>query len=352
MKALVYYGNKDIRLEKNWPDPKLKDDNDAVIKINYTGICATDIEEWQFGPLWMQSGEKNPYSGKMIPLVAGHEITGEVLELGKGVKDLNIGDRVVVNNVIHCNRCFWCLNGQGGGCSGMCVAGFMDDGGLAEFMRWPASHLIRISDNVPTENAALMEPTMVACHAVRKSGVKPGDNVAVLGCGTVGLLTVQVLKAAGAKVTALDIRKESLDLAKLLGANFVFNTSDSDIINSMFDITDGIGHDIVFETAGGAETPRLAINYTRKGGRTILVGIYSAEPKMDFNEIVNSEREVIGSVAASPGDMEAAVHLLNEGKIDATPLISEVVSLDNVIQEGYERMNKGMKDVFRVLVKP
>ena len=201
MKALVQYGNKDSRREKNWPDPKLKNADDAILKINFTGICATDIEEWQYGPLWMQSGEKNTYSGRMIPLIPGHEITGQIIELGKNVKGLTLGDRVVVNNVIHCNKCFWCLNGQGGGCSGMCVAGFMDDGGLAEFMRWPASHLIKITDNVPSENAPFMEPTMVACHAVRKSGVKPGDKVAVLGCGTVGLLTLQVLKASGAVQT-------------------------------------------------------------------------------------------------------------------------------------------------------
>ena len=349
MKALVYYGNKDIRLEQNWPDPKLKNDDDAILKINFTGICATDIEEWQYGPLWMQSGEKNTYSGRMIPLIPGHEITGQIIELGKNVKGLTLGDRVVVNNVIHCNKCFWCLNGQGGGCSGMCVAGFMDDGGLAEFMRWPASHLIKISDNVPSENAPFMEPTMVACHAVRKSGIKPGDKVSVLGCGTVGLLTLQVLKASGAEVTAIDVRDESLELAKSMGANFTFNSSKSNIVESLLSVTDGVGHDIVFETAGAAETPRMAINYTRKGGKTILVGIYSSEPKMDFNEIVNFEREVIGSVAASPGDMETAVYLLNEGKIDPSSLISAVVPLDKVIHDGYARMNKSSKDVLRVL---
>ncbi len=352
MKALVYYGNKDIRLEKNWPDPVLKNSTDAIIKINYTGICATDIEEWQYGPLWMQSGQPNPFSGKMIPLVAGHEITGEVVEVGKDVKNLKVGNRVVVNNVLHCNKCFWCLNGQGGACQGMSVAGFMDDGGLAEYMRWPADHLIRITDNVPSKNAALMEPTMVACHAVRKSGVMPGDNVAVVGCGTVGLLTLQVLKATGAIVTAIDIRDESLKLAKTMGANFALNSSDADLSSKMIEIANGIGHDIVFETAGASITPRLAINLTRKGGKTVLVGIYSTEPKMNFNEIVNFERTVIGSVAASPGDMQAAVHLLNEGKIIADPLISGVITLDNVIRDGYEEMNKGVKDVFRILVKP
>ena len=99
----------------------------------------------------------------------------------------------------------------------MKVAGFHENGGLSEFMRWPADHLIRVSDSIPDEHGALIEPTSVACHAIRKSGVRPGDNVAVVGCGTVGLLTIQVLKAAGANVSAVDIRTESLQLAKDFG---------------------------------------------------------------------------------------------------------------------------------------
>ncbi|MEC9451772.1 MAG: alcohol dehydrogenase catalytic domain-containing protein, partial [Chloroflexota bacterium] len=169
MRALVYYGNKDVRLESNWKDPKLLDDKDAIIKVSYTSICATDIEEWQFGPNYIQPED--------TPVVHGHEITGEVIEIGKNSTSLKVGDKVAVNNVIHCNNCFWCLKGQGGACVSMKVAGFHEDGGLAEYMRWPSDHLIKVSDSIPDEHGALIEPTSVACHAIRKSGVRPGDNV-------------------------------------------------------------------------------------------------------------------------------------------------------------------------------
>ena len=344
MKALIYYGNKDIKLENHWNDPNLNDEFNAIIKVNFTSICATDIEEWQFGPNYINPNDP--------PLVHGHEITGEIIELGKNINHLKIGDTVAVNNVIHCKKCFWCLNGQGGACESMKVAGFALDGGLSEYMRWPSSHLIKISDDIPKKYGALIEPSTVATHAIRKSGVKPGDNVAVVGCGTVGLLTVQVLKASGAIVTAVDIRSESLELAKTFGADYVYDSSKNDFADYLLSITRGIGHDIVFETAGAQMAPKISIDITRRGGKTILVGIYSKELTMNFNDIVFFEKEVIGTIGSSPGDMEAAVMLLNQGKIDPSSLVSDTIKLDNVVKDGYEKMNSNSRNIFRILVSP
>ena len=234
-------------------------------------------------------------------------------------------------------------------------AGFQRNGchgGLAEFMKWPSSHLIKISDDIPKKYGALIEPSTVATHAIRKSGVKPGDNVAVVGCGTVGLLTVQVLKASGAIVTAVDIRSESLKLAKIFGADYVYDSSKNDFVEYLLSITGGIGHDIVFETAGAQMAPKISIDITRRGGKTILVGIYSKELTMNFNDIVFFEKEVIGTIGSSPGDMEAAVMLLNQGKIDPSSLVSDTIKLDNVIKDGYEKMNSNSKNIFRILVSP
>ncbi len=344
MKALVYYGNKNIKLENNWQDPKLGNGYDVILKINYTSICGTDIEEWQYGPNYI-----NPEDP---PIVHGHEITGEVIEIEKNVKNINIGDTVAVNNVIHCNKCFWCLNGQGGACVNMKVAGFALDGGLSEYMKWPSTHLIKISDDIPKKYGALIEPSTVAVHAVRKSGVKPGDNVAVVGCGTVGLLTVQVLKSCGAIVTAIDIKKDSLDLARSFGADFVYDSSKKNYVEYLLSITSGIGHDIVFETAGSKIAPKISLDITRRGGKTVLVGIYSEKLSLNFNDIVFFEKEVIGTIGSSPGDMEVAVMLLNQRKIDPSSLVSETIKLDNVIKGGYEKMNSSSKNIFRILVSP
>ena len=350
MKALRIHGNKDIRLEDR-PEP-VPGAGEAKLGITYTSICATDIEEWQYGPLWTQHGGPNPISGQEMPLILGHEISGHVTELGEQASGLEVGDRVVVNNVRTCGSCQWCVRGSQATCNSMCVAGLSADGGLAEYFKWPSSHLIKLPDNVSDQEAPLVEPATVAVHAVRRSGVKVGDNVAVIGCGTVGLLTVQTFRAAGARVIAVDVREQSIALAKILGADETINAADSMAKEQLLDLTDGIGADIVAETAGAEQTPQLAIDYTRKAGTTVLVGIYSATPVFNFNDIVGAEKTVIGSVAASPGDMAATVRLISEGKISVKELISVIVPLERAIEDGFERMIRPEKDVFRILISP
>ena len=350
MRALVYHGNKDIRLE-DVPEPQPAP-GEVKIRPTFTGICATDIEEWQHGPLWVQHGGPNPISGRQAPLVLGHEITGEIEALGEGVGGIDVGQRVAINNVLTCGACYWCVRGQQAVCPSMSVAGLSADGGLAEHMTWPADNVVPLPDSVDDAEGALVEPSTVAVHAVRRSGVKSGDNVAVIGAGTVGLLTAQAFSAAGASVTAVDVRESSLGMASRLGADHTVNASSATADAEMLELTGGIGHDIVVETAGVAQTPRQAINWTRRAGTTVLVGIYAAEPAMDFNEIVGVERNVIGSVAASPGDMEEAVRLIASGGLRVSDLISAKVPLNRAIEDGFERMLAPEKDVFRILISP
>ncbi len=350
MKALRLHGNKDIRLEDiPIPEPGV---GEARIKVTYSSICATDIEEWQYGPLFAQSDGPHPLSGEQLPIVLGHEIAGHVESLGDGVDTLKVGDRVVVNDILTCDSCFWCLRGEQPTCPSLCCAGLMANGGLAEYMKWPARLLVKLPDNISDIEAPLLEPTSVAVHAARRSGVKVGDNVAVIGCGTVGLLTVQTFVATGARVIAVDVRESSIAMAKALGADETINASDVAAHDQLLDLTEGIGPDIVVETAGAADTPRMAINWTRSSGTTVLVGIYAATPTMDFNEIVGTEKTVIGSVATSPGDMETAVRLVSEGRIRVKDLISVVVPLDRIIEDGFEKMLDPDKDVYRILASP
>jgi (R,R)-butanediol dehydrogenase/meso-butanediol dehydrogenase/diacetyl reductase len=351
MQAIVYHDNKDIRLE-DVPEP-VPGPGEVKLRITGTSICATDIEEWQFGPLWIQHGSPNPLTGKQTPLVIGHETSGRVAELGDGVDNVSVGDRVAVNTVLICGTCFWCMRGQQAVCPNMAVAGFMADGGLAEFMVWPADHLVPLPDSISDVEAPLLEPATVAVHGVRRSGVKPGDKVAIIGCGTVGLLTLQAFKAAGARVIAVDVREQSLDLAKQLGADEVVNSrNEQAAATRLLELTGGIGSDVVVETAGAKETPRMAIEWTRRGGTALLIGIYSTKPEIDFNSIVGTEKTVIGSVATSPGDLEIAVDLVARGKINVKPLISEVVPLSRAIEDGFNRMLDPNKEVFRIVIQP
>ena len=350
MKALRLHGNRDIRFE-DIPVPE-PGPGEARVRVSYSSICATDIEEWQYGPLFAQEGSPHPLTGEQLPIVLGHEIAGYVDQLGEGAEGLEVGDRVVVDDILTCGACFWCQRGQQPTCPSLCCAGLMGNGGLAEYIKWPASHLIKLPDNISDQEAPLLEPTAVAVHAARRSGVRVGDNVAVIGCGTVGLLTVQAFVATGARVIAVDVRESSIALAKSLGADETINSADHGAYDQLLELTGGIGPDIVVETAGAADTPRMAINWTRPSGTTVLVGIYAATPTFDFNEIVGTEKTVIGSVATSPGDMAKAVRMVSKGQIRVKDLISEIVPLDRVIPDGFERMIQPDKDVFRILISP
>ena len=342
MQAIRLHGTNDIRFE-DVPDPEPAA-GEALVRVSHASICATDIEVWQHGQSFNPDDDGSPF-------VLGHEIGGSVASVN-GESEIVAGARVVVNNVLTCRQCHWCIRGGQATCPQMRVAGLSANGGLADYLTWPASHLVELPDDISDEEAPILEPTTVAVHAARRSGIKAGDCVAVMGCGTVGLLSMQAAVAAGASVFAIDVRQQSLDMAGKLGADAVINASSDDVKQVLWELTEGIGPDIVFETSGVPALPPMAVQATRDGGTTVLVGIYGETTSFDFSDIVLQEKTVIGTVAAGPGDMEAAVRMVASGKINVKPLISDIVSLERGIPDGFERMLVPQKDVFRIVVSP
>lgn len=350
MKALVYHGNKDLRLEEV-PEPR-PEPGQVKIRVDYCGICATDIEEYLYGPVFISAGEPNPLTGKMAPLITGHEVTGTVVELGEGAAGVAVGDRVVINGVLTCGDCFWCRRGDRSQCPSMAAIGFATDGGLAEYLVWPASQVVVLPEGVSSREAALVEPSSVAIHAVRRSGAAPGETAAVLGVGTVGMLALQALKARGVRAVAVDLRPMSLELAAQLGADATLNPAQTDVAAALREMTDSVGPDVVIDAAGGADTPARAVEWVRRGGRVVLVAIYTQRPAFDFNSVVATEVQLLGSLAYHQEDVEEAVALLAQGHLRTGPLISQVIGLDQVIDVGFARMMAPQKDVFRILVSP
>ncbi|MDP6422892.1 MAG: zinc-binding dehydrogenase [SAR202 cluster bacterium] len=350
MKALVYHGNKDLRLE-TVPEPK-PGPGQVKLDIEYCGICATDIEEYLYGPVFISSDSPNPVTGRKMPLTTGHEVVATVAELGHGVTDPKVGDRVVLNGVLTCRTCRWCRLGETSQCPSMAAIGFAIDGGLADSVVWPAEQTVVLPANVSSKEAALVEPASVAVHAVRRSAASAGDRVAVIGAGTVGLLALQALKAQGAEVFAVDTRQMSLDLAAELGADAVVNPDAQDARDTLAELTEGIGPDIVIDAAGAATTPELAVGSVRRGGLVLLVAIYTSTPRFDFNSLVAAEVRMAGSLAYGQEDVEEAVRLIAAGQMKTLPLVSDVIRLDQVIEIGFPRMISPDKDIFRILVTP
>ena len=350
MKALVYHGNRDLRLQ-DWPDPS-PEPGEALLRVDYCGICATDIEEYLYGPAFIAGEEPNPVTGKKMPMVTGHEITATVMEVNGSNADVAPGDRVAINGVLTCGACYWCVKGEPTQCPGMAAVGFGMDGGLAERLVWRSDQLVKIPIELSSEEAALTEPTSVAIHAVKRSGAGPGDSVVVLGAGTVGLLAMQAAKAFGATVYAVDTRQMSLDLAQELGGDQALDASGGDAAETITSLTDGVGADIVIDTAGAESIPEQAVRMVRRGGLVVVVAIYTSTPRFDFNSLVATEVSMTGSLAYTQADMEDAVRLISSGEIRTRQLVTEIVGLDDVLETAFPRMLAPTKDVFRILVKP
>ena len=342
MKAMVYHGNRDLRLE-TVADPSPAE-GEALLKVDYCGICATDIEEYVYGPKFLDKAK--------LPIITGHEVTASVIEAPDRTGRLKAGTRVALNTVLTCGTCFWCALGETQQCEQFTVVGFDRDGGLAEYLTWPADELIPLPDNVSSEAAALIEPSGVAHHCVQRGNIQPGETVAVVGAGTVGTLAMQIANAQGARVFAVDVKQMSLDLASSLGAEVAINAAEEDAEEVLKGLTEGRGPDVVIDAAGAPNTPADCLRYVRRGGRVVLVAIYTSTPEFDFNSIVAQENTVIGTIAYSRADVQASVDLIASGKLRTTPLITDRIGLEEVIDVGFERMMAPTKDVFRILVKP
>ena len=350
MKAMVYHGNRDVRLsdvEEPGPGP-----GEAKLRIDYCGICATDMEEYIYGPAFIAHDEPNPLTGKKMPIIIGHELTGTVVEAGAGVRNVQPGDRAVINGVLSCGSCWWCLRGETSQCPSMSAVGFGADGGLAEYMVWPASQVVGLPASVSSLEAGLVEPAAVGHHAVMRGRIRPGDTVAVLGVGPVGMLSMQAARTMGARVFAVDKRPMSLDLAGELGADGVVNADEEDPGDALRRLTGGMGPDVVIDAAGGPETTQQSVEWVRNGGRVVLVAIHTTKPEFDFVRVVAKEVEIVGTVAYLQNDVEDVVRHISSGSIVTEPLISDVIGLDEVIDVGYAKMMAGAKDFFRILVSP
>ena len=360
--ALRFHGNQDLRLE-SVPQPVPKA-TEVKVRVEYCAVCATDVEEFVTGPHYIQApGTTNKLTGAGIPMTVGHEVVGVVTEIGDSVTTVKPGQRCVFC-MYACGNCFYCKQGNVPQCDSWVVAGFMCDGGLAEYMVFDEVGVVPVADTLDERpGLALCEPTAVAVRAVKRSGLQAGETVAVLGAGAIGLLLAQVAKAAGCRVIVIDMRQLSLDLALKHGwCDDAVNGSSEDVPTVVRNLCEGSsaripldGPDVVFDCAAGqgGETAKIAISLARRGGRVVLVSVYGTPTKqVDFDSVVGTEKTIIGTLSMGRSDMEEAVRLMVEGKVDADPLVSGVIALSDVIGVGYKRMLSPNKDFFRIVVNP
>ena len=213
--------------------------------------------------------------------------------------------------------------------------------------------MVILPNNVSSKQAAFAEPASVAAHAVAKAKIAAGQSVAILGVGTVGILALQIAYAAGAKVYAVDVNPMNLETVKKVCPNAVIvDGRNNQSVETIRSLTGEIGPDVVIDAAGTHDTPINSIEMVRRGGLVVLVAIYVSKSELNFNSLVSTEKAVIGSLAYTQKDVEQVISLMSEGKLKVDPLISGVISLDEVESIGFEKMMSPSKDIFRILVNP
>jgi L-iditol 2-dehydrogenase len=343
MKALVHTKPLTFEMEER-AVPKHGAD-ELLVRVEAVGICGSDVHG-----MTGQTGRRIP------PIVMGHEAAGVVDAVGAAVTRYKKGDRITFDSTIYCNRCRYCLAGKPNLCSHRKVLGvscdeYRQDGAMADFVVVPEHIVCPLPQGLGFEKAAMVEPVSIAVHAVERAGIHLGDSVVVIGCGIIGLLTIQAARLAGAgQVIAVDLVDYKLEEARRLGADHAVNPKKTDAVEAIRALTAGEGADVSLEAVGFAPTVDLAVRSVRKGGRCVMIGNLTPKGEFPLQVVVQRELDVRGTVA-SAGEYPACLALIASGRLDVQSLISKVVPLEEA-PHWFHLLHEGKERHFKVILKP
>jgi L-iditol 2-dehydrogenase len=291
-------------------------ENDALIKVHYCGICGSDVHFYQYG--------EPAYPDSIYPHVNGHEFAGEVVEIGKSVKNLKIGDLVSVEPGNTCGECEWCRNGRYNLCPHcQFLSAPYYRGAFQNYVTFPAKLCFKLPNNVSALEGALVEPLAVGLYASVKSGITIGKKAAILGSGCIGLVTMLSLKAMGVDdVTLVDVFDIRLQKAKELGAAHTINARNADPVKAMADIYE-YGPDFVFESAGNAATAAQTIQMVKKGGTVVLIGNVAGQTPLNLQLMVDKEVQLQTSFRYR-NIFPTALATISSGKLDIKKIVTRI----------------------------
>jgi L-iditol 2-dehydrogenase len=345
MKALVKYEKGDGKVElRTVPEPSLPEENWALIKIHAVGVCGTDIHVWQ------EKFQNWP------PVILGHEFSGEVVKIGEKVKKVKIGDRVVSEpNAGGCGICDYCRSGNMHMCPEKLTFGWRIDGAMTEYIAVPDMLLHHIPDNVSYVQAALCEPVAIVVYAVAERGkININDTVLVQGSGPIGLLSAYMAKSLGAKqviITGID-KSEAvrLPVATHMGADFTINIQRQDLKETVSRLTSGRGVDVLIETSGAASAVSSCVDYVRKQGKIIALGIPSGNLVFPWGNAVLKNLDIFFNMSSSYTAWDRALDRLSKDAHVLEKLITKVTSLDNWLEAFHSLVDeKDIKVIFTLV---
>jgi len=308
---------------------------DVLVKVKATALCGTDLHVYEWST-WAQNAGIEP------PRIMGHEFSGEIVEVGGTVVDLNPGDYVAGETHIPCGKCYQCKNGQQHICGNLKLFSIHTDGCFAEYTKIPAICARKIPASIPPKIGAVLEPLGTALRSCLEVKVA-GKNVAVIGCGPIGLFAVACSRAMGAaNIIATDVVNERLQLSEKVGADVSLNPTKGDITEEILKMTQGVGADVIIDASGSVEAIKQGFKYLRKGGEVALIGLPSEPIELNLGpDIVFKEAKIIGihgrEMFRTWTKME---NMLDKGLLNIDPIISHSKPLSE-FEEAFELIKTG-----------
>jgi threonine dehydrogenase-like Zn-dependent dehydrogenase len=336
LKAAIYDGAYDIKI-KNVPEPVVEE-MEVLIKPKYVGICGTDLSAWEYGLYGPDT-------------ILGHEFAGEIVDIGSNVSGWKVGDRVVPNSLLPCKTCSFCKMNRFALCEDMQMVGISMNGGLAELVTLPQDLLHKLPDSISYEEATFIEPLSVVMKGFKRVDYNPDMSILILGAGPIGLLSLLLAKSIGCnEIYVSEIKNSRLDLAKQLGATDVINPKRESLSLRLEALTDGKGPELVIETTGAANPTSEAFTLVRRGGSILVLGICEEPVEADFMRGVLNELKVVFSYLGYE-EFPEAIELISSGGIDVNPLISKIIPLEKIVEDGFEDLTKEDSSNIKVLVQ-
>jgi L-iditol 2-dehydrogenase len=335
----MYYKNNDVRVEE-MPVPKVGP-GELLVKTHASGICGSDVMEW--------------YRIKKAPRVLGHEITGEIADVGDGVKNFEIGHRVFVSHHVPCNTCHYCLNGYHTACETLQRTNY-DPGGFAEYIRIPSinveSGVYVLPDAMTYEEGTFIEPLACVIRGQRLAGIKAGQTVLVIGSGISGLIHIALARALGAgRVIATDITELRLQAARRLGADEVINAKE-DVPGRLMELNENRLADVVIVCAGSLPASTQALQCVDRGGTVLFFAV--PEPgvmvPVPMNDLWRNEITLLTSYGASPVDLDSAINLISKGRVALSEMITHRLTFDEG-QKGFQLVAEAQESI-KVIFEP
>jgi 2-desacetyl-2-hydroxyethyl bacteriochlorophyllide A dehydrogenase len=347
MKAAIYHGPRDIRIEEI-DRPKAGDDG-LVVRVKAAGVCGSDLHAYKKAPL------DRPFEF----LVYGHENAGEVVEVGKNVTDIKVGERVFAEGFLPCFKCPACQKKEYVRCAkGIKLAGLTGlNGGFAEYLWVPfimrdasgnPTNIFKLTDKMSYQDGSLIEPLAIGSAAMKAAAPVSSEVAVVLGSGVIGLGTVVNLKAAGvSKVIISDISDKRLKAAGELGADVVLNAGKEDVTKRVFQETAGAGADIIVEAAGEPSTFLQSLDFVKRGGRIVIVAFYETSVAFEPHALIKKGARIIPGRGS---DWKMAFGLIDAGKMKDTQVVSHTFPLDK-IKEAFETAINTRESI-KVMIEP